>query len=149
MTQFDQPQRHGIAAVRHDGSAVCQCGSVFGDIESARKHFAQINRDPMRVHKSEQSWAAASQSLDNVLNYVRTQEPELYRIAGGNTDASVLFDYMKGYIVESERQAPGNVGHMATVLFCAAAITRLVRAPLTNDALAQLDKEIEDNDDHH
>lgn len=144
-----QSQRHEVAAVNTvTGAVVCLCGNTFADYAAMQAHFAEVNRDPMRVHKSEQSWAGASESLDKVVAYVRSQEPELYRIAGGNTDASVLFDYMKGYIVESERQAPGSMGHMATVLFCAAAITRLVRAPLTNDALAQLDKEIEDNDDH-
>jgi hypothetical protein len=40
----------------------------------------------------------------------------------------------------------GMAAHQTTILMAAAAITKLVRAPGTNDPLAQLDKEIDDHD---
>jgi hypothetical protein len=104
------------------------------------------NEDPRRIHIAEQMWATMSQRLDQIIEYVRSEEPQIYEV-GGNTDASVLFDWMKYYIVTNER-AFGEQAEVMTLLMCAAAITRLVRAPLTDDVLAQLDKEIEGNDDH-
>lgn len=141
-------QSHEIVRVYPNGVAECACGQQFDNAETCTAHFASINSDPRRISAADQMWADASRCLDNVIEYVRSQEPELYAIAAENSDDSVLFDYMKGYIMESERRAPGD-GHKATILFCAAAITRLVRGPRTNDVLAQLDKELEqDNDDH-
>jgi hypothetical protein len=124
---------------------------MFPDMESARDHFGEINSAPATVHSAEQAWADASESLDTVIGYIRSQEAGLYRTAGGNTDPSVVFDFMKSYIYESEMAAPGDLGHLATVLFCAAAITRLVRADRANvsDALAQLDKDMESGNDDH
>jgi hypothetical protein len=141
-------QRHGIAIEYPSGAVMCQCGATYSDHDAARDHFAEVNGNPALIQGAEQLWAEASDSLDNLLTYIRSQLPELYATAGGNTDPSVVFDYMKSYISHSERSAPG-IGHLATVLFAAAAITRLVSAPLTNDVLAQLDKDMETGNDDH
>lgn len=135
-------QSHAIAVVYPSGKAMCACGRTFDDITAIRAHFAHINSNPAVIHGAEQLWADASKCLDNFLAYLREQLPDLHEIVGGNTDPSIVFDFMKSYIVESELSSPGT-GHKATILFCAAAITRLVSAPLTDDVLAQLDKEME------
>lgn len=147
MTQ----SRHGIAIEYPDGHLLCKCGLVLHNNDAAIAHFADVNSAAATVHNAEQVWADASRSLDNVINHIREQLPHIYATAGGNTDASVIFDYMKSYIQESERAAPGNIGHVATVLFCAAAFTRLVRDDRTNvnDPLAQLDKDMETGNDDH
>jgi hypothetical protein len=99
------------------------------------------NTDPRTIHHAEQVWADVSAHLDRVIAMITEQEPQIYLVAG-NSDSSVLFDFMKGYIVDAEREN-GLASHLTTVLMCAAAITRIVRAPRTNDPLAQLDKEID------
>lgn len=105
------------------------------------KDIPEINRDPRRIHGADEMWAEARDHLDKILDEVTKIMPKIYVQAGGNTDASVTFDFMKGYIMKSE-QTGGMMAHRVTVLMCAAAITRLVRAPRANDPLAQLDKEI-------
>lgn len=104
------------------------------------------NHDPRRIHAADEMWTYFSNRLDEIIAYVKSQEPQIYEV-GGNTDASVLFDWMKLYIMGAEQQF-GPQAELMTRFMAAAAITRLVRAPLTKDVLAQLDKELEDNDDH-
>jgi hypothetical protein len=147
MTQ----SRHGIAIEYPDGHLLCKCGLVLHDNDAAQAHFAEVNSAAATVHSAEQMWADADASLDRVVAHIRDQLPYIYATAGGNTDASVVFDYMKGYIQESERTAPGNVGHIATMLFCAAAFTRLVRDDRTDasDLLAKLEKDMETGNDDH
>lgn len=145
-----QSKGHGIAIVYPvTGQVMCLCGKTFDGDAAVRGHFAEVNRNPSAIHGAEQMWAEASKSLDNALNHIRGRLPEVYETAGGNTDPSVIFDFMKSYIIESEMTAPGNIGHKATVLFCAAAFTRLVGAPPTNDVLAQLEKDMETGNDDH
>lgn len=101
------------------------------------------NRDPQRIHNEEQFWASAQEHLDKVLALLDEKMPEAYEQIG-NTDPSVTFSWLRSYIVEAEREY-GMVAHLTTVLMCAAAITRLARAPRaeTESILAQLDKEID------
>src|SRR3954469_12779919 len=147
MTQ----SRHGIAVEYPDGHLLCKCGLVLHNDEAAVAHFAEVNSSAATVHNAEQMWADASVSLDRVVAHIRSQLPNIYRAAGGNTDASVVFDYMKGYIQESERTAPDERGHIATMLFCAAAFTILVRDDRANasDLLAKLEKDMETGNDDH
>jgi hypothetical protein len=105
------------------------------------------NKDPRRIHTEDQFWADAGVHLDKVLAEVREKLPEIYE-EGGNTDSSVVFAWLRHYIITAERQW-GPVAHLTTVLMCAAAITRLVGAPLTNDVLAQLEKDMETGNDDH
>ena len=102
----------------------------------------EYNRHPSTVHASEQMWARAQEGFDQIVAYIKSEEAGIYEFAG-NTDASVLFDYMKNYIIQAEVEH-GSGAHLATILWCAVAITRLVRAPRTeqDDPLAQLEKEI-------
>jgi hypothetical protein len=109
----------------------------------------EINRDPARIHGAEQMWAQAQQHLDKIIANVRQDEPRIIAQTGGNTDDSALYDFLKGYIMQAERIS-GQKAHDVTILMCAAAIVRLVRAPRTDDILAQLDWETGDNnDDQH
>ena len=102
------------------------------------------NDDPRRVHAAEQAWATTQSQLENVINMFRNAEGDIYQHAQ-NTDDSVLFDYIKGYIITAENEQ-GHAGHIMTVIMCAAALTKLVRAPrTTDDPLAQLDWNIGDN----
>lgn len=95
------------------------------------------NREPHRIHNEDQFWAEAGTHLDKVMQMIGEKLPEIYD-EGGNTDPSVLFSWLRHYIVQAERDY-GMVAHLTTVLMCAAAITRLVEAPSTNDVLAHLD----------
>lgn len=96
---------------------------------------------PSHIHGAEQMWAQGSAYLDQVIKHVREHEPAIYGNVG-NTDSSVLYDWLKAFIITAEQD--GNpTAHDVTILMCAAAITRLVRAPRTDDPLAQLDKEID------
>lgn len=99
---------------------------------------SEVNKDPARIHGAEQQWARAREHLDLILNHVKNMEPHMTEIVGGNTDVSVTFDFMLNYIRQAERFG-GITAHQMTVAMCAAAITRLVSAPLTEDQLAQLD----------
>jgi hypothetical protein len=84
----------------------------------------------------------------------------VYANAGGNADISVVYDWWKAYIQLAEEQgqnvanligAQGNGAHDMTILMCAAAITRLMHAEAgmaTSTVLAQLEKEIGNDDDH-
>lgn len=106
------------------------------------------NRDPHRIHNEEQFYATAGNHLDKVLAMLTEQLPEIQRKAGDNTDPSVVFSWLRNYIVEAEKDF-GPLAHLTTILVCAAATTRLVCAPHTDtDPLAQLDKEFNGNDDH-
>lgn len=95
-------------------------------------------------------WAEAKAHLDKTIKALRELEPRIYESLE-NSDASVLFDYFKGFLVNQLTigQAIGSpVAYQTTILMCAAAITELVRAPrTTNDPLAQLDEEFTQNDD--
>lgn len=102
---------------------------------------ARINRDPGRIQAADQMWAEATAHLDKVVNHIRELEPAIIRATGENTDSSVIFDWLKAYIYRAETNG-GDVAHQVTMAMCAAAITKLVRAPRTDDPLAQLDKEI-------
>lgn len=107
----------------------------------------EMNADPRRIHAADEMWTAATDHLDKIIEHVRTMEPNIYRMAQENHDISVLFDWMKMYIISVEEQY-GEQAHRMTMLMCAAAVTRLVRAPRTDDVLAQLDKELNQDDDH-
>lgn len=107
------------------------------------------NREPHRIHNEDQFNALANEHLDKVVAMITEELPEIYRRAGGNTDSSVVFSYLRSYIIAAEKDF-GAAAHLTTVLMCAAAITRLVRAPRTDtDPLAQLEKELRKNDDHN
>lgn len=106
--------------------------------------FPEINRDPARIHGAEQVWAQANTHLQKIMDHVATLEDDIYTAAGGNHDPSVLYDWLKAYIQTAERNG-GKPARDVTMLMCAAAITRLVRAPrTTNDPLAQLDWKVEE-----
>lgn len=113
--------------------------------------FGNPNREPHRIHNEEQFWAEAGLHLDHVMEMLTAELPEVYRIAG-NTDDSVIFSWLRHYIVAAEKEF-GPLAHLTTVLMCAAAITRLARADeraKANAVLAQLDKDMEtENDDDH
>lgn len=106
------------------------------------------NRDPHRIHNEEQFYATAGDHLDTMLAKLTEQLPEIHRKAGDNSDPSVVFSWLRSYIVEAEKEfGPG--AHLTTILMCAAALTRLVCAPHTDtDPLAQLERELNQNDDH-
>lgn len=101
------------------------------------------NQDPRRIHNEEQFWANAQEHLDKILELVARELPKTQEYIG-NTDPSVTFSWLRHYIIDAEREF-GMVAHLSTVLMCAAAITRLARAPRaeTENILAQLDKEID------
>lgn len=109
----------------------------------------EVNRDPAKIHAADEVWTQALNHLDKIIAHVATLEDDIYTAAGGNHDPSVLYDWLKAYIMTAERHG-GRVAHGITTLMCAAAITRLVCAShTTKDPLAQLDWKVEDNDDHH
>jgi hypothetical protein len=98
----------------------------------------EANLDPKRIHAADEIYTTARNHLDKIIAHVKEMEPDIYTVAG-NADASVLYDWLKGYIAVAERNG-GKPAHEVTLLMCAAAITRLVRASRTdNDPLAQLD----------
>lgn len=108
--------------------------------------FSAVNSDPRRIRAADEMYAQARNHLDKILDTLTTDAlPEVYTATGGNDDASVTFDFLKTYIIKAEREY-GESAHQVTILMCAAAMTRLVRAS-TIDPLAQLDKEIS-HDDH-
>jgi hypothetical protein len=103
------------------------------------------NQEPWRIQAADQLWGAGQQLLDAVLDSVREIEPQLYMNA--NTDPSVVFDYLKQMMKDAHRMNGEHAVAMTTVI-CAAALTRLARAPLaTHDPLARLEEEL-NNDDH-
>lgn len=96
------------------------------------------NTEPWRIHGAEQVWAQADEHLGKIIANLQLMEPNIYEQAAGNDDASVLYDYLKGFITRSAKTDPGALD--TSLLMCAAAITRLVRASRTDtDILAQLD----------
>jgi hypothetical protein len=95
------------------------------------------NRDPRRIHNEEQFYADATVHLNRVLAMLDREMPDIFAEIG-NSDPSVTFSWLRNYIVEAEKEF-GMAAHLTTVLMCAAAITRLVGAPPTDDVLAQLD----------
>jgi DNA topoisomerase VI subunit A len=105
----------------------------------------EANRDPRRIHAADKMYAQARNHLDKIIEHVKELEPDIYTVSG-NTDSSVLYDWLKGYIKVAEdkaselSEAQGKAARDMTLLMCAAAITRLVWASRTdNDPLAQLD----------
>lgn len=115
----------------------------------------EANRTPQAMHHAEQMWAQANTALDRILVHIKGLEPGMYDKVGQSTDASVLFDFMKGYIMTAEWQAEamgqGRVARDATIVLCACAITRLMRSEdsmQTSTVLAELERDINDDDDH-
>lgn len=96
------------------------------------------NQQPRIIGAAEQLWAYASERFDQVLADVNVRLPFAYKQAG-NDDPSVVFDFMRGYVGAHEGTDPA--AHQMTVVFLAAALTRLVCAPHIdpNNILAQLD----------
>lgn len=113
--------------------------------------FGNPNREPHRIHNEEQFWAEAGVHLDRVLEILKAELPEIYTVAENNDD-SVVFSWLRNYIVKAELEF-GPIAHLTTVLMCSAAITRLARADeraKANAVLAQLEKDMETgNDDDH
>jgi hypothetical protein len=107
------------------------------------------NMDPRRIHHEDQLWAEANGHLDKVLDMVRDELPDIFETAG-NTDESVIFSWLRYYIITAERQW-GKIGHLTTILMCGAAITRLVRESeraKASGVLAQLERDMKDDDQH-
>lgn len=101
------------------------------------------NRDPAVVSMADRIWLDASEHLDKIVAYVKTLEPDIYAMAG-NTDTSVLYDWLKGYIQVAEVNG-GKQARDVTLLMAAAAITRLVREDeriAASNLLGELEKEI-------
>lgn len=124
----------------------CDCGEVFATKDQYAKHIHDINAaDPGKIHRAEQNWEAATQGLSRIVEHIRDKHNVLTHAAGGNSDVSVTFDYVHQWIrrMESESPTPELTHHM-TVMWCAAAITRLVHASGTESSLAQLDWETPD-----
>lgn len=112
------------------------------DDNAAIEWLRSLNQRPQIIHQTEQVYSRVRNHLDMILAHVRDSEPQLYRIAATD-DPSALFDFVKGYILASEREH-GQEAHNVTILMCAAAITRLVRASRTDeDTLTQLRKDID------
>jgi hypothetical protein len=118
-------------------------------------HIPEDKKNPHTYQKAEQLWAQADEALGKVIEHIKGLESKIYSEAGENSDTSVLFDFMKGYIMAAEQQAEvvglGQLGHDSTLIMAASAITRLIRYDdrmRADTVLAQLDKEITD-DDHH
>lgn len=100
---------------------------------------------PHQIHLLEQRWAFAEQMLDGILGAIQHDIPVVADVTG-LSDGSMTFDYVHAFIVA--RQMQGEDPRYA-VFMCAAAITRLARASRAdNDLLAQLDKEIKDDNEH-
>lgn len=102
-----------------------------------------------RVHNAEQMWATASEQLDQIIAYADSVMPDVFVRAGGNDDISVIYDWWKAYVMQAEMMG-GRGAHDMTVIVCCAALTRLMRIEdrmRADTVLAQLDKEITDNDD--
>lgn len=104
------------------------------------------NRDPRRIHAADEMYTAARNHLDKIMAHVKEMEPDIY-LVGGNDDSSVLYDWLRTYIRVAEDMG-GENARKVTLIMCAAAITRLVRDERTDAALAELDKEL-GNDDQH
>lgn len=100
------------------------------------------NKDPAIISMADQAWSIGQMYLDRFLDAVRALEPELYKEVE-NSDASVLYDYLKQYIktCEDTDNSPYG-GHTMTRVMCAAAITRLARAPRADDPLAHYEREM-------
>src|SRR4051812_14396660 len=114
----------------------------------------EANRSPQAMHHAEQLWANANAAMDKLLVHLKELEPVMYARAGQSSDASVLFDFMKGYFQASELQTQamglGQAGHDGTIVIAACAITRLMRENdrmQTSTVLAELERDI-NNDDH-
>lgn len=117
-------------------------------------HVPEDKKNPRMYQHAEQMWAQADEALSAVLAHIKGLEPKIYSTAGENSDTSVLFDFMKGYIMQAEHEADaiglGQAARDSTLIMCASAITRLIRYDdrmRADTVLAQLDKEITDNDD--
>lgn len=102
------------------------------------------NLDPRRIRAADEIYAQARNHLDKIIEHVHEMESDIYTVSG-NRDSSVLYDWLKGYIQIAERNG-GQKAHDITLLMCAAAITRLVRDERTDATLAELDKELDDDD---
>lgn len=111
-------------------------------------HIPEDKQNPHHYQKAEQMWAQADDALNKVLEYIKSLEPKIYGMAPGNSDVSILFDFLKGYIMQAEIQGEqvglGSVTHDATIIMAASAITRLIRQDdrmRVDNLLAQLEKE--------
>lgn len=114
------------------------------------------NNRPEVVHHAEQMWGRADEQLQKILDHTEGMLPVIYENAGGNTDISALYDYWKAYIQVAENTGATisaalgmdeNPAHTMTILVCAAALTRLMRADdrmRADTVLAQLEKEIKE-----
>lgn len=104
------------------------------------------NQDPRRIQQADQAYAEASLILDKLIEGLRRIEPEIYQHA--NHDPSVLFDYLKAFIKRTHNLG-GERAVQVTTMMCAVSLTRLTRAPrVESNPLAQLEKELHQDDDH-
>lgn len=90
-------------------------------------------------------WDNANQQLDTILDHFMNemlpmveQETQIY-------DAAMTFEYFLQFILKAD----GEGRFAVTEIMCAAAFTRLARAPRANEdnLLAQLEKELGDDHD--
>jgi hypothetical protein len=108
------------------------------------------NDEAYPMHNAEQMWAQADEHLGKVIEYAESVMPIAYANAGGNQDISVVYDWWKSYIQIAEHMS-GEAAHSMTILMCSAALTRLMRNDdrmRADTVLAQLEKEISNDDDH-
>lgn len=101
----------------------------------------RLNMTPDQIHLAEQRWAAAQDVLDVNLSQLIKNAPVVAKLAG-TADTSMLFDFMWASLMTQEEADPES--HKLVVIMCAAAFTRLARAPRAEDPLAQLDPDHED-----
>jgi hypothetical protein len=110
------------------------------------EELRRVNAEPWRLQRADQNWAAVNKRLNEVLDYIRAQSGYIEEIAG-KADEARLFDFVHWMVTDQDFRNP--LSHSMTRAFCAAALVRLVRAPRTdNDPLAQLERMIQENDDH-
>lgn len=99
----------------------------------------EANQDPRRIQAADQMYAEADLILTQVLAGIREIEPSIYKHA--NHDASVLFDYLKSFINRAHTIG-GERSEAVTLVVCAAALTKLARAPrVESNPLAHLEDE--------
>jgi hypothetical protein len=103
----------------------------------------QIWLTPEQVHTAEQRWAMAKDMLETNLTRLRVDIPHVAD-ASGNSDPSMVFDWMWAQIMQMEMTDPN--AHKFTVIMCAAAFVELA-LPRTDDPLTQLEKEVNDDND--
>jgi hypothetical protein len=99
------------------------------------------------IHVMEQQWPTADAKLDEQLERLRQGIPNLEQEIG-LTGGSVLFAYMRGFLLQS-RLVHGLGAVEATEIMCAAAFTRLARATGAEDDMSQFEYESEVNPNDH